>query len=381
MQSNKLLAKFLCPHITTCLSTRVPASFVLPTIGNYFRSSQKDYLQESRGFKYSSESQKHVILKKQCGSLSRIPNENNRHFSFSTQKIVTAAPQHIQPYLRLIRLDKPIGTWLLYWPCTWSIAMAATPGHLPDLKMLTLFGVGALIMRGSGCIINDMWDRDFDKKVTRTVTRPIAAGEISRFEALVFLGSQLTLGLAILLQLNWYSVILGTTSMLFVTTYPLAKRFTYWPQIVLGITFNYGALLGWSAVRGSCDWPVVLPLYLSCVTWTLIYDTIYAHQDKSDDMKIGVKSTALKFGDQTKQWLAGSSVFMFGNLALSGYMCDQIWPYYTALTFTMLHVANQIYSVDLNNPADCAKKFLSNAKLGAVMFFGITLSNLLRTVS
>ncbi|XP_052822348.1 4-hydroxybenzoate polyprenyltransferase, mitochondrial isoform X3 [Octopus bimaculoides] len=259
--------------------------------------------------------------------------------------------------------------------------MAATPGHLPDLKMLTLFGVGALIMRGSGCIINDMWDRDFDKKVTRTVTRPIAAGEISRFEALVFLGSQLTLGLAILLQLNWYSVILGTTSMLFVTTYPLAKRFTYWPQIVLGLTFNYGALLGWSAVRGSCDWSVVLPLYLSCITWTLIYDTIYAHQDKSDDMRIGVKSTALKFGDQTKLWLAGSSVFMFGNLALSGYMCDQIWPYYTALAFTMLHVANQIYSVDLNNPADCAKKFLSNAKLGAVMFFGITLSNLLRTVS
>ncbi|XP_014768775.1 4-hydroxybenzoate polyprenyltransferase, mitochondrial isoform X2 [Octopus bimaculoides] len=381
MLSNKLLAKFLCPHITTCLSTRVPASFVLPTIGNYFQSTQKDYLQESRGFKYSSESQKHIILKKQCGSLSRIPNESNRHFSFSTQKIVTAAPQHIQPYLRLIRLDKPIGTWLLYWPCTWSIAMAATPGHLPDLKMLTLFGVGALIMRGSGCIINDMWDRDFDKKVTRTVTRPIAAGEISRFEALVFLGSQLTLGLAILLQLNWYSVILGTTSMLFVTTYPLAKRFTYWPQIVLGLTFNYGALLGWSAVRGSCDWSVVLPLYLSCITWTLIYDTIYAHQDKSDDMRIGVKSTALKFGDQTKLWLAGSSVFMFGNLALSGYMCDQIWPYYTALAFTMLHVANQIYSVDLNNPADCAKKFLSNAKLGAVMFFGITLSNLLRTVS
>ncbi|KAG9331523.1 hypothetical protein JZ751_018926 [Albula glossodonta] len=152
------------------------------------------------------------------------------------------------------------------------------PGCLPDVSMLTLFGIGALLMRGAGCTINDMWDKDFDKKVSRTASRPIASGEISQLQALTFLGVQLTSALGVLLCLNYYSIALGAASLSLVVSYPLMKRITYWPQLVLGLTFNWGALLGWSAVMGSCDWSVCLPLYFSGVMWTLIYDTIYAHQ-------------------------------------------------------------------------------------------------------
>uniref|UniRef100_A0A3B3ZT58 4-hydroxybenzoate polyprenyltransferase n=1 Tax=Periophthalmus magnuspinnatus TaxID=409849 RepID=A0A3B3ZT58_9GOBI len=156
-----------------------------------------------------------------------------RVFSLSAASIVNSAPAPVQPYLRLMRLDKPIGTWLLYLPCTWSIALASDPGCLPHLGMLTLFGTGALLMRGAGCTINDMWDKDFDKKVSRTATRPIASGEISRFQALVFLGGQLSLALGVLLCLNNYSIVLGAASLGLVVTYPLMKRITYWPQLLL----------------------------------------------------------------------------------------------------------------------------------------------------
>ncbi|KAF3851376.1 hypothetical protein F7725_013148 [Dissostichus mawsoni] len=181
-----------------------------------------------------------------------------RSISLSAATIVNSAPRPIQPYLRLMRLDKPIGTWLLYLPCAWSIALAADPGHLPHLGILTLFGTGALLMRGAGCTINDMWDKDFDKKVSRTATRPIASGEISQRQALVFLGGQLSLALCVLLCLNYYSIALGAASLSLVISYPLMKRITYWPQFVLGLTFNWGALLGWSAVKGFCDWSVCL---------------------------------------------------------------------------------------------------------------------------
>ncbi|KAK1792322.1 hypothetical protein P4O66_012272, partial [Electrophorus voltai] len=240
-------------------------------------------------------------------------------------------------------------TWLLYLPCAWSIGLAADPGCLPDLHMLTLFATGALLMRGAGCTINDMWDKDFDKKVVRTAMRPIAAGEISQFQALVFLGGQLILALGILLCLNYYSIALGAASLSLVVTYPLMKRITYWPQLVLvkghiarrlesdlhallGLTFNWGALLGWSAVTGSCDWTVCLPLYFSGVMWTLIYDTIYAHQDKEDDIKLGVKSTALRFQEHTKPWLGAFTVAMVSGLVLAGANANQTLPYYAAVS-------------------------------------------------
>ena len=187
-------------------------------------------------------------------------------------------PEGLKPYAKLARVDRPIGTMLLLWPCWWSIGLAAPAGHLPDLSLVAIFGVGAFVMRGAGCTINDMWDRKFDAQVERTQNRPLASGAITPFLALVFLGGQLTCGLSVLLQLNTYSVFLGASSLGFVVMYPLMKRYTHFPQLVLGMTFNWGALLGWAAVHGTCDWSVVLPLYGAGVAWTLMYDTLYAHQ-------------------------------------------------------------------------------------------------------
>ncbi|XP_075234421.1 ubiquinone biosynthesis protein COQ2, mitochondrial isoform X2 [Lycorma delicatula] len=256
--------------------------------------------------------------------------------------------------------------------------MAADAGYLPDLKMLALFGTGALIMRGAGCTINDMWDKDIDIKVERTKMRPLASGELTQWDALVFLAGQLSLGLIVLLQLNWYSVFLGASSLVLVVIYPLMKRITYYPQFVLGMTFNWGALLGWSAVHGSCDWSICLPLYVSGICWTIIYDTIYAHQDKSDDLLLGIKSTALKFGDNTKFYLSLFGTGMIGGLTVSGIQCSQTWPYYTALSIVTAHLVNQLYSLDINNPSDCGRKFVSNHNVGLLLFIGIVISNLLK---
>ncbi|XP_020014680.2 4-hydroxybenzoate polyprenyltransferase, mitochondrial [Castor canadensis] len=308
---------------------------------------------------------------------SPAPSEpRGRPLSLSAAAVVSSAPRPLQPYLRLMRLDKPIGTWLLYLPCTWSIGLAAEPGCFPDWHMLALFGTGAILMRGAGCTINDMWDRDYDKKVTRTACRPIAAGDISTFQSFVFLGGQLTLALGVLLCLNYYSIALGAASLLLVVTYPLMKRITYWPQLALGLTFNWGTLLGWSAIKGSCDPSVCLPLYFSGVMWTLVYDTIYAHQDKKDDAVIGLKSTALLFREKTKQWLSGFSVAMLGALSLVGVNTGQTAPYYTALGAVGAHLAYQIYTVDIHRPDDCWYKFTSNRTVGIIIFLGIVFGNL-----
>ena len=200
------------------------------------------------------------------------------HHSSLASILVSKTSPGIQPYLRLSRMDKPIGSWLLFWPCGWSACLASPAGHLPDLQLIALFGLGSFVMRGAGCTINDMWDRNIDRLVDRTRDRPITSGQVGMFDALVYTGVQLSLGLLVLLQLNWYSVLLGAASMGLVVTYPLMKRFTFYPQFVLGLAFNWGALLGWSAIRGECDWEVVLPLYLAGISWTMIYDTIYAHQ-------------------------------------------------------------------------------------------------------
>ncbi|CAI0415523.1 unnamed protein product [Linum tenue] len=262
-----------------------------------------------------------------AGRISTLSNKENRGQGEEPLKAEVSwvdlyLPRYVRPYAKLARLDKPIGTWLLAWPCMWSISMAAQPGNLPDIKMMTLFGCGALLLRGAGCTVNDLLDRDIDTKVERTRLRPIASGLLTPFQGLCFLGSQLLLGLGILLQLNDYSKILGASSLLLVFSYPLMKRFTFWPQAYLGLTFNWGALLGWSAIRGSLDPAIVLPLYASGVFWTLVYDTIYAHQDKEDDLKVGVKSTALRFGDSTKLWITGFGIACVSSLAVSGFNAD-----------------------------------------------------------
>uniref|UniRef100_A0ACD5VMV8 Uncharacterized protein n=1 Tax=Avena sativa TaxID=4498 RepID=A0ACD5VMV8_AVESA len=231
-------------------------------------------------------------------------------------------PEAARPYAMLARLDKPIGTWLLAWPCIWSITIAAMPGELPDLKMLALFGCGAVLLRGAGCTVNDLLDRDIDNKVERTKSRPFASGDLAPSQGVCFLGFQLLLGLGILLQLNNFSRVLGASSLLLVFSYPLMKRFTFWPQAYLGLTFNWGALLGWATIKGSLDPAVILPLYTAAIWCTLVYDTIYAHQDKEDDLKVGVKSIALRFGDSTKQWISAFGAASVGSLALNGYSAE-----------------------------------------------------------
>ncbi|KAM2140671.1 hypothetical protein ACFX1Q_007048 [Malus domestica] len=285
-------------------------------------------------------------------------------------------PMRAQPYAKLARLDKPIGTWLYAWPFWWSTAMAANPGQLPDIKILTLLGFGALFIRGAGCTINDLVDRDIDIKVERTKSRPLASGVLTPFQGISFLGFQLLLGLGIYLQLNNYSCVLCVSSWFLIFTYPLMKRLTYWPQAYLGLMINWGALIGWAAVKRSIDPAIVLPLYFSGVCWTLVYDTIYAHQDKEDDLKVGVKSTALKFGDSTKKWITGFGIMCMSSLALSGYSAEIGWPYYTFLGVAFGQLAWQISTVDLSSPADCSRKFVSNKWFGAILFIAILFGRL-----
>ncbi|XP_064636311.1 4-hydroxybenzoate polyprenyltransferase, mitochondrial-like isoform X3 [Lineus longissimus] len=270
---------------------------------------------------------------------------------FSLTRILDAAPVCVQPYLRLVRFDRPIGTWLLYLPCMWSIGLAADAGHLPDLRLLALFGVGAFLMRGAGCTINDMWDSDIDSKVARTRDRPLACGQITRFQALVFLGGQLSLALMVLLQLNMYSIILGASSLGLVIVYPLMKRLTYWPQLVLDARFKPGFLV----LQSSGNF-----------------------LDKEDDFLIGVKSTALKFGEDTKKWLTGFAGVMLSGLTLTGVMCNQTLAYYVGLCAITASLTNQISTLDINNPEDCGKKFRSNRNLGLVLFTAIVIGTLLK---
>ncbi|XP_065576554.1 4-hydroxybenzoate polyprenyltransferase, mitochondrial-like isoform X1 [Artemia franciscana] len=294
------------------------------------------------------------------------------------EKIVSSFPVELQPYLKLMRADKPVGTWLLFWPCGWSLALATPGSNIPDLGLLSLFLVGAFVMRGAGCTINDIWDKDFDRKVVRTKDRPIASGEISRFHALVFLAGQLGIGLSILLQFNWNSILIGASSLGFVALYPAMKRITYWPQLVLGLTLNWGALMGWSALHGTTDWYSVLPLYAAGVCWTMIYDTIYAHQDKYDDAVVGVKSTALRFGADTKKWLSVFGVGMITNLFIAGHMSSQSWPFYASVMLTAIHIGRQVSSVKLDDSNDCAEKFQSNKYVGLLLFLGITAGSFLK---
>ena len=284
------------------------------------------------------------------------------------------------PYAALGRWDRPIGTWLLLWPCMWSTAIAAEAGALPDTLLLTLFGVGAFAMRGAGCTINDLWDRDIDRKVERTRNRPLASGALGVPQALGFLGVQLTAGLGVLLALPPYAVALGFCSVPLFSLYPLFKRFTHWPQAVLGLTFNWGALMGWAAVHGSLELPSVLPLYAGGVMWTLLYDTIYAHQDKLDDAAIGVKSSALALGDDKRPLAAfgGASICLF---AAAGAASELHSSYYALLGLGAAHLAWQIHTVDLGCRASCLAKFQSNSHFGALLFAAVVAGKVLLDAS
>ena len=278
------------------------------------------------------------------------------------------APAPARPYLRLARLDRPIGTWLLLLPGWWSIALASS--GWPDLWLLALFAIGAVVMRGAGCTVNDIADRDFDARVARTATRPIPSGEVSVLQAGAFMASLLVAGLLVLLQFNAFAIAVGAASLILVAVYPFMKRITYWPQAWLGLTFNWGALLGWAAVRGDLAAPAIV-LYAAGLFWTLGYDTIYAHQDKTDDALIGVKSTALKLGEQTRPWLLGFYGLAIALLALCGSLAGLTWPFYVALVLAALHFGWQAMSVSIDDGKDCLAKFKSNRDVGLILFAGI----------
>jgi 4-hydroxybenzoate polyprenyltransferase len=276
-------------------------------------------------------------------------------------------PDRLRPYAVLARWDRPIGTWLLLWPCWWAVALA--PGW-PDLRLLALFAIGAVALRGAGCVINDLADRDLDARVERTRNRPLASGRLSTRQALAFLGVQLLVGLLVLLSFNSFTILLGFASMPLVIAYPFMKRITWWPQAFLGLTFNWGALVGWSAVTGDLEAPALV-LYVAGFLWTLGYDTIYAHQDKVDDALIGVKSSARWLGAATPRWLW---IFYAGALVLigvAGRLVGMGPGFYLLLIVAGAHLAWQVRTLDLDDPRSCLSRFRSNRQFGWLVFLAL----------
>ena len=277
-------------------------------------------------------------------------------------------PGWAEPYARLARLDRPIGTWLLLFPAWWGIALAAR--GWPDPVLLILFGIGAVAMRGAGCTLNDIADRDYDGKVARTRLRPIPSGRVTVMQAAMFMAAQLAVGAAILLSLNSTSILLGVAVLLLIGTYPFMKRITYWPQLFLGLNFNWGALLGWTAVTGRLAWPPVL-LYLGGVCWTLGYDTIYAHQDKEDDARIGVKSSALALGQRTRPFLFAFYAAAAALWGAAGSSAGLGFWFWAGLAGAAAQLFWQAARVDVNDPADCLGKFRSNRITGWLLLGGV----------
>ena len=291
-------------------------------------------------------------------------------------------PTAIKPYFRLARFDRPIGTWLVLFPCWWSLALASeswTPTQEvlgQTLWLYLLFGLGAIVMRGAGCTFNDITDREFDAKVARTADRPIPSGAVSVPQAILFMLFLSLIGLTILLQFNHFAILVGIASLFFVAIYPFMKRITYWPQFALGLTFNWGALLGWATVKGDLELPAMI-LYIAGIFWTLGYDTIYAHQDKEDDLIVGVKSSALKLKNQTRPWLFVFYAASIILIAATGYLTGLSWPFYVALVFAALQLFWQAKEVDINNPSDCLKKFKSNRLFSWILLVGIIIGQIL----
>jgi 4-hydroxybenzoate polyprenyltransferase len=279
------------------------------------------------------------------------------------------APAPARPYLRLARLDRPIGSWLLLIPCWWSAALAAVAAGkpYPDPWHLALFFIGAFAMRGAGCTWNDILDRDLDAKVARTRSRPIPSGQVSVRAAAVFLGVQALIGLAVLLQFNRFAVLTGIVSLAIVAVYPLMKRVVWWPQIVLGLAFSWGALMGWAALFGKLDAPAYL-LYAGSIAWVIGYDTIYAHQDREDDALIGVKSTARLFGTRTRLALLVCYGLAVVLIALAGAAAGAGAIFVAGLIAFGAHLGWQIERLDIDDPDLCLKVFKSNRDAGLILF-------------
>jgi 4-hydroxybenzoate polyprenyltransferase len=290
----------------------------------------------------------------------------------------TLAPAFSRPYLRLARLDRPIGSWLLLMPCWWSAALAGMQmAQPPNLWHVVLFFFGAFAMRGAGCTWNDIVDRDLDGRVERTRSRPIPSGQVTVLQAATFLVAQALVGLLVLLQFNRFTIMCGFASLLVVVIYPFMKRITYWPQIVLGLAFSWGALMGWPATFGRLDLPAFV-LYAGSICWVIAYDTIYAHQDREDDLFIGIKSTALRFGERTKPMLLvfyGAAVILIG---VAGFIAGGALVFALGLAAFAAHLAWQVWRLDIDDSALCLRVFKSNRDAGLLLFAAMIADALVR---
>jgi len=291
----------------------------------------------------------------------------------------TAAPAWARPYLRLTRLDRPIGWWLLLLPCWWSAALAAVAAREwgPNPWHVLLFLIGAIVMRGAGCTWNDLVDRDIDARVERTRSRPIPSGQVSVKAAIIFLVLQALVGLLVLVQFNRFAIAVGIASLAVVAIYPFMKRVTYWPQIFLGLAFSWGALMGWAAAFGRLDPPAYL-LYAGSIAWVIHYDTIYAHQDSEDDALLGLKSTALLFGANTKPALALFSALAVILIGLAGYTAGAGIIFALGLAAFAAHLAWQIHRIDVADPILCLRLFKANRDAGLILFAALVLDALAR---
>ena len=287
---------------------------------------------------------------------------------------VTRLPGRLRAYAMLARLDRPIGAWLLFLPGLWSILLArASAGE--TVRLLLLFGIGAVVMRGAGCVVNDMWDRDLDRKVSRTAGRPLASGALRMRDAAWFLLALLLIGLVILLQLDRLAQALGVFSLLLVATYPLAKRVTWWPQAMLGVTFSWAAPMGYAAAAGTVD-HAALALYAAAFFWILGYDTIYAHQDREDDALVGVRSTARLFAERTRPFLAVCYAITLCLLALAGALAALGWAFYPALALPAMLLLWQVATLDVHDPAGCLRRFKLNREVGLLIGLAILLGRM-----
>jgi len=287
---------------------------------------------------------------------------------------VHAMPPAVRPYLRLMRLDRPIGTWLLFWPCVFGLALAApaTKQSFPDVWSIALCGLGSIIMRGAGCTYNDIVDRDFDAQVARTRGRPIPSGAVSVASAWAFAIGLSLFGLLILSTFNRFAILLGTSSLMLVAAYPFMKRITWWPQAWLGLTFNWGVLFGYAATTGTLALGAYL-FYAGCFFWTIGYDIIYAHQDKEDDILIGVKSAAIRLGAQSKVWMYGFYTAAFLLMLGGGFAVGLRWVFAGAMLVPGAHLLWQLRSLDIDRPLLCLRLFKSNRETGALIAAALVL--------
>jgi 4-hydroxybenzoate polyprenyltransferase len=280
-------------------------------------------------------------------------------------------PPRLKPFAQLMRLDRPIGTWLLYWPCVFGLLLGTAAEERrftewSDFYYLILFGIGALVMRGAGCTFNDIVDRKIDAQVARTSGRPIPSGAVGVTAALVFLAVQCLVGLVILSQLNPFAIWLGASSLLLVAAYPFMKRITWWPQAWLGVTFNWGALLGFAAEAGRLDLADAM-LYAGLFFWTLGYDTIYAHQDKDDDALIGVRSTARLFAGESGKWILRFYAAGFTLILAAGFTEHMGWPFAFVMLAAGAHLLWQVRRLDIGKPDNCLRVFRANRETGALI--------------